>query len=116
MRDFAFLDEGTPMVASESFAALWPGGESAVTPISPAPRLDTLDGKRIAFLWDAMFRGDEIFPMLAEQLSKHCKGATFISHEEFGATFGGDEHAVLEALPQLLEQKNVDAVIGGNGC
>ena len=29
-----------------------------------APRLDTIDGKTIAFLWDDLFRGDEIWPIL----------------------------------------------------
>ena len=103
-------------MSTHEFSAVWPGGVSAVTPIPAAPRLAALDGKRVAFLWDAMFRGDEIFPMLEAELSKQCPDVEFFSYEEFGSTFGGDEHAVLERLPQLLRDKRIDAVISGNGC
>jgi hypothetical protein len=103
-------------MSTEHFSAVWPGGEIAIAFTPPAVRLSTLDGKRIAFLWDAMFRGDEIFPMLQQQLSEKFPAATFVSYAEFGSTFGGDEHAVLEALPQLLNDKGIDAVVSGNGC
>ena len=103
-------------MSNEIFSALWPGGITAVAVTPCADRLETLDGKRIAFLWDAMFRGDEIFPLLQQQISAKFPTATFVSYAEFGATFGGDEHAGLTALPELLSTKNVDAVISGNGC
>ena len=96
--------------------ALWPGGESAVPPVSPAPRSDSLAAKRVAFLWDHMFRGDEIFPMLEAKLREDFPEVDFVSYEALGSTFGGDEHAVLAALPERLESLGVDAVISGIGA
>ena len=99
---------------SPDYEALWPGGASAVPLVPPAPRPDSLSGKRIAFLWDSMFRGEEIFPALQAHIRSQFDDVEFISYEEFGSTFGGSEHAVLEALPERLQTLKVDAVISGN--
>ena len=101
---------------SDSLDVLWPGGQSAVPAIRPAERPPTLDGKRIGFLWDHMFRGDEIFPMLEGQLRDDFADVEFVGFDQFGSTFGGDEHAVLAALPERLEALRVDAVISGIGA
>ncbi len=101
---------------NEFVKALWPGGESAVEIIPPAARLDTLRGRQVAFLWDSMFRGDEIFPMLAARLEADFPGVEFVGYDEFGSTFGGDEHAVLEGLPERVKTLQIDAVISGIGA
>ena len=98
------------------FAVLWPGGPAAVPAIEPAPRPTSLDGKRIGFLWDYMFRGEEIFPVIEESIRAQYAGAQFVSYTAFGSTFGGEEHAVLDALPGRLRELGIDAVISGNGC
>ena len=98
------------------FKALWPGGASAVTPIQPASRPSTLAGKRVGFLWDQMLRGDEIFPWMETELAKHFPDIEFVSESEFGPTFGGEEHQVLDDLPNKLAALNVDAVISGIGA
>ena len=101
---------------TDSVEVLWPGGESAVERMEPAARPATLHGKRIGFLWDHMFRGDEIFPMLEDRLRDEFTDVEFVGFEEFGSTFGGDEHAVLDALPERLAAQRVDAVISGIGA
>ena len=83
--------------------------------VPAAPRSD-LTGKRIGFLWDYVFRGEEIFPILEKSISKRYKNVEFVSYENFGSTFGGDEHAALNALPRLLKKLEIDAVISGIGC
>ena len=103
------------MVNTELYEVFWPGGPSAVNTISSAPRVD-LTGKRIGILWDYMFRGEEIFPILEKSISEQYKNVEFIGYENFGSTFGGDEHAVLAALPKLLKKLKIDAVISGIGC
>lgn len=95
---------------------LCPQGPSAVPEIPLAPRPPTLSQRRVAFVWDFMFRGDEIFPMIAEALTSEFGDMEFVSPETFGSTFGGDEHAVLDELPSKLAGLGVDAVIGGVGC
>lgn len=102
--------------SSEEFAVLWPGGPLAVPAVPPAPRPASLDGKTVAFVWDDMFRGDEIFPIIAEAIAATADDVRFVGHEAFGSTFGGDEHAVLAALPDRLREHEVDAVVSGVGC
>jgi hypothetical protein len=98
------------------YETLWPGGPSAAVEIAPAPRPRQLDGLTVAFVWDHVFRGDEIFPILREGLSQAYPAMTFVDYGEFGSTFGGDEHAVLAALPARLAAAGVDLAISGVGC
>ena len=60
--------------------------------------------------------GDDIFPMIEEELSKRYPGIKFVSYHEFGSTHGGSEPEVLAALPAKLKQNKCDAVISGIGC
>ena len=101
---------------TEPLSALWPGGESAVAPIEPAPRPASLSTRRVGFLWNHMFRGEEIFPLLERMLEAEFEGVEFVGFDAFGSTFGGDEHAVLNALPSRLGDLGVDAVISGIGA
>ena len=103
------------MTRQEEFEALWPGGVSAVDTVPAAPRGD-LAGKRIGFLWDDMFRGEEIFPILQRNISERFDDVAFVGFDAFGPIFGGDEHAVVAALPERLDSLEVDAVIAGIGC
>ena len=103
------------MTNSEIYKVFWPGGTTAVDAVPSAPRTD-LTGKRIGFLWDYVFRGEEIFPILKKSISERYENIEFVSYEKFGSTFGGDEHAVLNALPKLLKKLKIDAVISGIGC
>ena len=50
-------------------AVVWPRAKQDIEGRPVAQRLDTLDGKTIGQLWDDLFRGDEIFPVLEEGLS-----------------------------------------------
>ena len=49
-----------------------------------APRSD-LTGKRIGLLWDNVFRGDEIFPILEKNISKRYDKVKFVGYEQFGS-------------------------------
>ena len=51
------------MANSELYEVFWPRGPSAVHTVPAAPRSD-LTGKRIGLLWDYVFRGEDIFPIL----------------------------------------------------
>ena len=99
-----------------SYEVYWPRGERTLDVQAIAPRLESLSGKTIAFLWDYMFRGDEIFAILQKQLQGRFPGMRFIGQDEFGSTHGEDERKVLAELPQKLKLLKVDAVISGMGC
>ena len=103
------------MTNSELYEVFWPGEPSAVHTVPAAPRTN-LTGKRIGFLWNYVFRGEEIFPILKKSISERYENVEFVSYEKFGSTFGGDEYAVLNALPKLLKKLKIDAVISGIGC
>jgi hypothetical protein len=101
---------------SGDYAVVWPRSAKAVEIKPLARRLDTIEGKTIAFLWDDLFRGDEIWPLLKQELGKRFTGATFVDHDAFGSTHGDEEHRVLSELPGKIKSMNIDAVVSGMGC
>ena len=101
---------------SNDYAVVWPRSAKAVEIKPLARRLDKLEGKTIAFLWDDLFRGDEIWPLLKSELSSRVGDLTFIDHDAFGSTHGDDEHRVLAELPGKIKSMGIDAVVSGMGC
>ncbi len=98
------------------YDVVWPKSPRAVASRSCAPRLDTLDGKRVAFLWDYLFRGDELFPVLADALDARFDGLEIVSYEEFGNLHGSDEKERVARLPEELRERGIDACVSGIGC
>ena len=98
------------------YDVVWPRSSLAVDKQTLAERLDTLAGKRVGFLWDYLFRGDELFPAIRDELRARFDGVEIVDFEAFGNTHGGDEAAVISALPDRLRERRVDAVISGVGC
>jgi hypothetical protein len=104
------------MSSKGEYDVVWPRSPRTVKITPSADRLDSLKGKTIAQLWDYIFRGDEIFPILEEEIGKRFPGTKFINYKEFGSTHGGDEREVIANLPGKLKEYKVDAVISGMGC
>ncbi|MFC1934472.1 hypothetical protein ACFLXX_04960 [Chloroflexota bacterium] len=98
------------------YEVVWPRGKKVVESVRFAKRLDTLEGKTVAFLWDWIFHGDKMFPVIEKELAKRYPGIKFVGYEEFGSTHGGKETEDIAALPDKLKQKKCDAVISGVGC
>ncbi len=101
---------------TSNYDVVWPRSPRGVQTQRGADRLDTLDGKRVAFLWDYVFRGDELFPILAEELTGRFDDIEIISYEEFGNLHGADEKQRVKNLPKELRRRQVDAVVSGMGC
>ncbi len=104
------------MCMESQYAVVWPKSPLGVQHQRQAPRLETLDGKRIAFLWDYLFRGDELFPILATELEGRFDDVEILSFEEIGNLHGFDEKEKLGRLPDDLRSRGVDAVVSGMGC
>lgn len=102
--------------AEPVFEVVWPGAPSGIARSANAARLPTLDGKRVGFLWDWLFRGDELFPVLEQQLSDQFRDIEIVGYEIFGNTHGSDEKEMIAALPDVLRAERIDAVISGVGC
>jgi hypothetical protein len=95
---------------------LWPRGRKTAETRAVAPRLATLDDKTIGEVWDDLFRGDEIFPMLREELGRRYRNVKFVDYETFGSTHGAAEHKTIAEMPDRLRTLGVDAVISGMAC
>ena len=57
-----------------TYAVVWPRSARSVEVKALSPRLATLEGKTVAFLWDYLFRGDEIWPVLSKALGSRVQG------------------------------------------
>lgn len=103
-------------VGDGHYQVVWPRSErtSGLKPL--ARRLKDLNGAKVAQLWDFLFRGDEVFDALEEQLRARFPKIQFISWREFGNTHGENEVQILADLPARLKQLGVDAVVSGMGC
>lgn len=108
-------DEEAPHEEAQ-YDVVWPKSPLGVQAQRTATRLASLDGKRIAFLWDYLFRGDELFPVLAAELDARFDDIGILSFEEFGNLHGADEKERVGRLPDDLRSRGVDAVVSGMGC
>jgi hypothetical protein len=100
-------------MSSTEYEVVWPRSPRTIKINPVAKRLDTLRGKTIAQLWDYIFRGDEIFPILEEELGKRFPDTRFINYSVFGSTHGDKEREVVGSIPAKLKQYRADAVISG---
>lgn len=98
------------------YHVVWPSSARAVQARRSAPRLTTLDDARVAFLWDWIFRGDELFPVLGRELTRRFPTIEIVGYEEFGNLHGADEKERVSRLPDDLRSRGVDAVVSGMGC
>ncbi|NNF55713.1 MAG: hypothetical protein HKN03_14905 [Acidimicrobiales bacterium] len=98
------------------YEVVWPRSPRGVQQQRRATRLPTLEGKRVAFLWDYLFRGDELFPVLSDQLIGRFDGIEIVNYDEFGNLHGADEKVRVGRLPDDLRNRGVDAVVSGMGC
>jgi hypothetical protein len=93
-----------------------PLGRHAHRALKRPPALAGLDGRRIAFVWDEIFRGDEMFAVIEKELSARWPTVEFVGHRHFGNPEQRDGAAVVAALPDRLRERRVDAVIAGVGA
>lgn len=93
------------------FEVYWPRGARRAQRKQLAPRSPSLDGKHVAFLWDYLFRGDEMFETLQQELSKRYANMRFMHWDEVGNIHGNDERRIVAELPARLKAAGVDAVI-----
>ena len=99
-----------------TYDVVWPRSPRGIQNRLRAERLDSLEHKRVAFLWDYLFRGDELFPVLAKELTNRFEGIEIVNYDEFGNLHGSDEKERVRRLPDELRDRGVDAVVSGMGC
>ena len=100
----------------EKHQVVWPRGARLADILPAAKRPASLEGKTVAFLWDFLFRGDQVFKILEKGLKDKFPGVRFVGYEVFGNTHSGDERKVLAPVPGRLQEHGVDAAISRMGC
>ena len=98
------------------YEVLWPLSRRAVADTNAAPRLPDLNGKTVAELWDVIFRGETIYPLVREYIKARFPEVRFVGYEEFGNFHGAREHEVSATIPDKLKAHKADAVIVGIGA
>jgi len=98
------------------YEVYWPRSprQTGIKPL--AKRLDTLNGKVIAQVWDFLFRGDDVFAHLEVAIKKQFPDVKFVSWREFGSSHGGEEKEALAEFARKFKAMGVDAVISGMAC
>lgn len=79
-----------------------------------ARRPRTLDGVTIGELSNNKFDTAFTFREIEQALLKRYPNIRFVSHTEFGDTYGSRETEVIESLPEKLARLECDVVISGN--
>ncbi len=106
---------------SELYEVVWPSGKLAVKKSDLAPRIKDLNTATIAEVNHNSYRGDEIFPILREELKRRYPNIRIIPFEVIGnfrdqRNFEGYEMENYPKLSQMLTEKGIDAVITGIGA
>jgi hypothetical protein len=83
-----------------------------------APRLSSLDGKRVALVFDYAFRGDEMFAAFMDEAKQRFGDVTFLDPDKFGNFHGPAEEGrqAMERLAESLGDREFDAAIVGVGA
>jgi hypothetical protein len=98
------------------YEVVWPRSARGVQAKAAAPRLASLEGKRVGFLWDYLFRGDELFPVLDRELRRRFRNIDIVGYDAFGNIHGPEEHQLVGAIPSVIAARGIDAVVCGVGA
>lgn len=98
-------------MAEPVYEVMWPLGRSVYEIIPLASRSADLNGKTVCELWDWLFKGDQIFSIVRDVLSKRYPGIRFVDYSVFGNTHS----SAAAALPDLLRKHGCDAVVSAIG-
>jgi ABC-type amino acid transport substrate-binding protein len=103
----------------EKISVINPIGAEAVEQKNLAKRLDTLNGKVVAEVWNEDFKGDIMFPIYRELLKERFPDVKIIPYTDIPyASLKGTpsyQREVLGDIINALREKGADAVITGNG-
>ena len=100
----------------QRFDVLWPLARRAVKDAAGAPRVADLNGKTICELWDVIFRGETIYPLVREHIRAKFPRAKFVDYSEFGNFYGPHGDKITQELPAKLRAHGCDAAIVGIGA
>lgn len=100
------------------YEVVWPLGRRVFGEVEAHERPTELAGRTVAYLWDALFRGPEMFDAITEVARERHGDVSFVGWEEFGNfhASAAEERRVLDALPERLRAHRVDLVVAAVGA
>jgi hypothetical protein len=100
------------------YEVVWPLGRQVGAQKGLSPRPQSLDGRTIGFVWDHIFKGDQMFEVVKSQLASAYDDVRFVDYPAFGNIHGTntEERSSSASLPQRARELNVDAVVVGVGA
>ena len=110
------MTSSRPVTREPGYDVLWPQSRKAVKRSAAAPRVPDLNGKTVCELWDVIFRGETISPLVREYIKARFPGVKFVNYTEFGNFHGAREHEVSATIPDKLRAHKADAAIVGIGA
>ena len=104
----------------EKFEVVSPAGLDAVSAGGAARRLDDLNGKTVAEIWNGVFKGDVAFPIIRRLLQERYRGLNIIPYTEFPHVPGSDhplqQRERARRTAALAKARGAHAVITGIGA
>lgn len=100
------------------YEVVWPLGRRMAADVPARERPRSLAGRTVAYLWDELFRGPEMFEVISEEARRRHGEVSFVGWEEFGNFHASAEaeRRVLAALPERLRAHRVDLVVAAVGA
>ena len=104
--------------AEPLYEVVWPLGRCVSPPLTLAPPVEDLNGKTVCEFWGWVYRGDQIFPIINEELRKRYPRIKIVDFQETGDSHGNNimERDYVSRLPAMLADHDADAVIAGVGA
>ena len=96
-----------------------PLGHRVLDEVAEQERPAELGGRTVAYLWDELFRGPEMFDVISSVARERFgDDVTFVGWEEFGNfhASAAEERRVLAELPERLRAHRVDLVVAAVGA
>ena len=104
----------------QKYSVVSPAGMPAAQATRPAPRLADLNGKTIAEVWNGVFKGDVVFPLVRSALQRRYPGVHIIPYTEFhhlpGSDVPSEQRALVAEILGQARTKGVQAIITGMGA
>ena len=98
------------------YEVMWPLSPKATKPAAAASRIPDLNGKIVCEVWDVIFRGELIYPLVREYIKARFPKSKFVEYTEFGNVYGPRERDVVAGLAAELRKRGCEAVIVGIGA
>jgi hypothetical protein len=103
-------------LAEQPLDVVWPLSRRATKDSAGAPRIPDLNGKTVCELWDVIFRGETIYPLVREYIKARFPRVKFVEYSELGNFYGPHGDRITGELPDKLRAFGCDAAIVGIGA